>query len=405
MKCLLVASIFPPINGGSAVVYESICRFSPPGSMLVLAPWRHYLSGELIQGWREHDAAAPYPVYRLELLRPTMVEARSWLHSLWLLVSVDLPLKYRVLREVTRLVRGHGVNVVCVGELTSGSWIGLYCQRWLGCKMVNYIHGEEVTTVSPYRFYGRGRRRYLHAADGVVAVSNFTRQALIDLMDVDPAKIELIENGVDAERFTPGPKRADLLARYGLDGKRILVTVGRLVERKGIDMTLRALPRIVDALPDVHYLIVGDGEYRPTLERIVRELGLRENVTFAGRVPVEELVDHYRLCDLFVMPNRELSDHDTEGFGLVFLEANACGKAVVGGRAGGAVEAVREGENGLLVDGADPAEIARAVTRLLSDDEFRRGIERRGLEIAQRSASGERAQRFHALCKRLVGEA
>jgi phosphatidylinositol alpha-1,6-mannosyltransferase len=401
----VVASIFPPINGGSAVVYDSLCRYSPRGTMVALAPWRHYATGEVIEGWRAHDAAAPYPIHRLELLRPPMVESHSRLHSLWRLVTVDLPIRLRVVREVLRIRRAYGIDVVCVGELTSGSWIGLFCQRWLGCRMVSYIHGEEVTTVSRYRFFGHSRRRYLHAADAVVAVSRFTRQALIDLMGVDPSKIELIENGVDTERFTPGPKNPALLARYGLSGKQLLVTVGRLVERKGIDMTLRALPEVLDQLPDVHYLIVGDGEYRPTLERIVRELGLQGNVTFAGRVPHGELADHYRLGDVFVMPNRELEDHDTEGFGLVFLEANACGKAVIAGRAGGAVEAVRDGENGRLVDGSTPGPIARAIIELLSDETLRAGMAARGMEVARAANPVERARRFHALCERLVSTA
>jgi phosphatidylinositol alpha-1,6-mannosyltransferase len=81
MKCLLVATIFPPINGGSAVVYEGICQFSPAGSMQVLAPWRHYVDGTEVPGWREYDAAAGFPIERIELLRPPMVQSRSIWHS------------------------------------------------------------------------------------------------------------------------------------------------------------------------------------------------------------------------------------------------------------------------------------------------------------------------------------
>lgn len=405
MKCLLVATIFPPINGGSAVVYEGICQFSPKGSMQVLAPWRHYVDGNEVPGWREYDAAAGFPIERIELLRPPMVQSRSIWHSLWMQLAVDLPLKARVLRRVMRQVRREGIDVICVCELSSGSWLGLLLKRLLGIPYINYIHGEEITTASPYRLFGRRRAHYLRQAAAVVAVSEFTRGELVNRMGVPPSRIELIVNGVDAGRFQPGPKPPALLERYGLAGKRVLLTVGRLVARKGIDTMLRALPAVLSAIPDTCYLIVGTGEYRTRLEVLVAELGLGEAVIFAGRVPQDELVAHYQLCDLFVMPNRELDNHDTEGFGLVFLEANACGKAVIGGRAGGVVEAVRDGETGLIVDGHDVEGLAAAVSGLLSDDVRREAMGRQGLAVARASSSAERARAFHALCERVAAAA
>jgi phosphatidylinositol alpha-1,6-mannosyltransferase len=402
MKCLMFATIFPPINGGSAVVYESLCQFSPKGSIHVLAPWRHYLTGQEIDGWREYDAAAEFPITRIELLRPPAVESRSLLHSAWLQLVVDLPIKISVLRTAIRLVREQKIDVICICELNSGTWLGLVLRRLFGIPFINYIHGEEITTDSSYRIYGRRRREFLQRADAVVAVSEFTRNCLIDLFGVAAEKIELITNGVDAQRFHPGARDSALVARYDLVDKKILLTVGRLVERKGIDMTLRAMPTILAQVPNAHYLIVGTGEFEPQLRALVRELGLTSHVTFAGRVPTEELVAHYQLCDLFVMPNRELDDHDTEGFGLVFLEANACAKAVVGGRAGGAVEAVRHGVTGLTVDGTDPLDIAAAVVELLTNDAKRQTMERQGLEVARQSSSAERAPVFQALCERVA---
>jgi len=403
MKCLLVANIFPPINGGSAVVYESLCQFAPRGTMHVLAPWRHYLSGEEVAGWREYDAQVDFPIERIELLRPPAASPGSLLHSAWLQLSVDLPLKLKVLRKAIGMIRREGIDVVCVCELSSGSWLGLLLRRMLGIPYINYIHGEEITTDVPYRLFGRRRRQYLHKADAVVAVSEFTRRALIDKMGVAPERIELIVNGVDAERFQPGPKPVALLERYGLAGKRVLLTVGRLVERKGIDTTIRALPEILARCPQTRYLVVGTGDYRAELEALALAQGVADQVIFAGRVPHAELVAHYQLCDLFVMPNRELANHDTEGFGLVFLEANACGKAVVAGRAGGVVEAVRHGETGLNVDGEDVAAVAGAISQLLLDDERRDAMGERGLQVARESSSAARARLFQGLCERVAG--
>jgi phosphatidylinositol alpha-1,6-mannosyltransferase len=278
-------------------------------------------------------------------------------------------------------------------------------RKLMGIPFINYIHGEEITTDSNYRLYGRRRREYLQRSDAVVAVSEFTRRHLIERFGVAADKIELIVNGVDSERFHPGPKDPGLIRRYALEGKQVLLTVGRLVERKGADMTLRALPGVLEQVPNAHYLIVGTGEYEPNLRALVDELGLQGHVTFAGRIPVEELVSHYQLCDLFVMPNRELPNGDTEGFGLVFLEANACAKAVVGGRAGGVVEAVRHGETGLTVEGTDVAGITAAIVELLTNDARREAMEQQGLRVARESSSAEKALRFHALCERAANGA
>lgn len=369
----------------------------------MLAPWRHYLSGQEIEGWRAHDETATYPISRVELLRPLAREGgSSLLRSGWGFLTEDLPLKLRVLREVQRIVREHGINVICVGELNSGSWIGVAARRLWGCRMVSYIHGEEVTAQTSYRLYGRNRRRYLQAADAVVAVSDFTRRALLELMGVPPGKIELIHNGVDTQRFSPGPRNDALLERLGVRGRRVILSVGRLVPRKGMDKLIEALPRIRRAVPDVMLLIVGEGDYREELQRLIDANAVQDNAVLVGKVSHDELVELYRSCDFFAMPNRHMPDGDTEGFGLVFLEANACGKAVIGGRAGGAVEAVRDGENGLLVDGAAPHEIADAAIRLLTDDALRKRMEARAIEIATASSCRVRAAQFHALCQRLV---
>ncbi len=405
MKCLLITSIFSPIHGGSAVVYENVARFTSPASVHILAPWRNYQNGKILEGWKEFDKKARYPVHRVELIRPPIIQTSSIFHSLWVFLTIDLKIRINVFKKVAHLVRRENIKVICIGELESASWIGVLAKRWLGCKVINYIHGEEITSDVPYRFFRNRRQKYLHAADAVIAVSEFTRQALINQMHIDPQKIALIKNGVNLKAFHIKEKRQDLLDRYQLNGKKIILSVGRLVPRKGFDHTIKALPDILKQCPDAMYLLIGTGEQQQELEQLTREYNVEDKVIFAGRVSEDELTDHYNLCDIFVMPNRELANHDTEGFGLVFLEANACGKAVVGGRAGGAVEAVRDGQNGLLVNGDNIEEISYAISRLLTDDKLRKKIEHQGLEIAKASSSETRAHDFHTLCQSLTEEA
>ena len=401
-NCLIVTNVFPPIRGGSAAVYENLARDSD-GRVLILAPYRHYQSERVSVGWLDYDKSQNFKVHRLELLRPPQEAVTTRFRSVLLFLRSDIPLRLKILYSVARIIKTEDIKVICIGELDSGSWIGPLARTFLGCKIVNYIHGEEITTQTRYRFFGRNKRKYLNRADAIIAVSNFTKAYLTSRMGVASQKIELIYNGVNLDRFKEQQKSTDLLDRYGLEEKRVILTVGRLVERKGIDLVIRSIPKIVSKFPDIHYLIVGDGPYRSALEQLAQETGVADRVTFAGLVDDNELVGHYALCDVFVMPNRELPDGDTEGFGLVFLEANACGKPVIAGKAGGTSDAVRDEYNGLLVDGTNLDEIATAVIRILADEQLYARLRAGGLEYARMSDSRSRAQQFLRLCERLAG--
>ena len=403
VRCLLVASTFAPIHGGSAVVYENLCIHMPPGSVRVLTARKNYLNNQEIAGWREHDAAAPFAVDRIELLRPLMQgpPANSFV-SLCRLVFQDVPLYSRVLISAIRIVRRDKINVVCIGELVAGSWLGIVLKKLLGTKLVIYVHGEEITTATPGRLNGNKRRQYLHAADQIVAVSSFTCDALTRQMGLRPDRIMLIQNGVDIDRFTPAEKSPALLARHNLAGKKVVLTLGRLVHRKGADMAIRAMAKILKTRHDIHYLIVGNGELRAELEQIIEQEGLHNQVTLVGAASESDLVEYFRLCDVFLMPNRTMPDGDTEGFGLVFREANACSKPVIGGRAGGVVEAVVDGKSGFLVDGTNPVDIAEAVLRLIDDPVLADMMGKQGLAIARASSTSHVAGQFLLACERVL---
>jgi len=276
----------------------------------------------------------------------------------------------------------------------AGGWLAGACRRLFGLKTVIYVHGEEISTRSQYDEGGRRRRRALAAADGVIAVSRFTRETLIKGFDVPPEKIELISNGVDLARFVPRPRPEYLVARYGLEGRRVLLTVSRLYARKGIDRVIECLPSVLPHFPDLVYLIVGEGSYRPELEQLVSQHDLGAHVVFAGAVPDHELVEHYSLGDVFIMANREMPDGETEGFGLVFLEANACGLPVIAGKAGGSVDAVTDQVNGLVVDGDNPVAIAEAVTALFSASELTEGLRVGGMKVARKAGWDEEWSSF-----------
>lgn len=399
-RCLVVANTFPPVHGGSAMVYDSLARFSD-GRVSVLAPLEDYRGGGPILGWREFDRRAPFRVDRIRLLRTIMPMGDEPADNRLFRMLADLRIRAAVLWAIRRLVREQRIGVVCIGELVAGGWLAASCRRVLGVKTLIYVHGEEVTTTDGYDPRRRRRRRSLAQADGVVAVSRFTRDVLTQRFAVPSERIELISNGVDLHRFRPRPRPASLVARYGLAGKRVLLTVGRLYPRKGMDRVIESLPGVLRYIPDLVYLVVGDGAYRPALEALARERGVQGHVVFAGAVPDDELVDHYALGDVFIMANRAMPDGDTEGFGLVFLEANACGLPVIAGRAGGSPDAVADMVNGILVNGEDQAEVARAILRLFDDEALRHRLRAGGTAVAETAGWNQRVAQFLRFCDRL----
>jgi len=201
--------------------------------------------------------------------------------------------------------------------------------------------------------------RLVNRVDAFISVSDTTKERLTRWSGLAPGQGVVVPNTVDFDDLTPGPKSEALLDRYGLYDCYVLMTMGRLVgrkRRKGFDRVLEALPKIADERPNVAYLIVGKGDDRPRLERKAERLGVRELVTFAGYVPEAEKADHFRLADLFAMPS------EGEGFGLVLLEALACGTPVVASKLDGGREAVANGDFGRLVDPTDLNAVADALT-------------------------------------------
>ena len=397
---LLIANNFPPVRGGSAIVYANLARCAA-ARLTVLAPRINYTDGLPLIGWREHDRRAPFQVRRLALLRTTLAARRGAVGKS-LFMAGDLLIRLRLLASVLALLLRERPAAVCIGELLASGWLLRLLAYAPGVRTLAYVHGEEITTDDPYDARRLRCRRALLAADRIVVVSRFTEAAVLALLEpaLGPAasdRVRLIENGVDGSRFAPGPKRPDLLARFGLSGCFVFVSVCRLLEKKGIDHALRAFAELDD--PGCRFLVVGGGPYDAALRDLAAMLGVAGRVAFAGQVAEADLVDCYRLGDVFVMPNRALADGDTEGFGLVFLEANGCGVPVIAGRDGGSTDAVRDEVNGLVVDGASVASITAAMRRLRDDAGLRTRLRAGGLAMAARAGWEEKAREFLRVCQ------
>jgi glycosyltransferase involved in cell wall biosynthesis len=252
------------------------------------------------------------------------------------------------------------------------------------CPLGLVVHGIDVQEAA-----NRLGLRYLaRRVDLLISVSGLTRDRFVEWAPLKHGRSSILPNCVDLERFTPGPRSETLLDRYGLRNKQVLMTFGRLAGRdrqKGFDEVLEVLPELLKSRPDMVYLIVGDGPDRQRLQARAQALGVEDAVVFAGRIAEEEKVDHYRLADLYVMPSRG------EGFGIVILEALACGIPVIGSRADGTREALLDGRLGELIDPTDPAELMETTERCLKSAIRGRPA---GLETFSGEAFVERTQQI-----------
>ena len=177
-----------------------------------------------------------------------------------------------------------------------------------------------------------------------------------------------IAPGIDTAHFAPSPEANQLRHELELDGKRVIVSVGRLVHRKGQDTLVESLPEVLLEFPDAHLLFVGVGPHLEYIHKRAVQLGVLGHISFVGRVQYQELPKFISVGEIFAMPSRSrLAGLEVEGLGIVYLEASACGLPVVGGLSGGAPDALLEGETGFAVDGLNPSAVAHALKVLLRD--------------------------------------
>jgi phosphatidylinositol alpha-1,6-mannosyltransferase len=347
---LIPAYDFKPLLGGVANYgHELAVQFSKRARV-------HVLSRKL-PGMEEFDQRLPYKVSRIRTPQSALL---------------SFPLFARTLRRLIRLQPPDAV--FCPMWFPDGA-----ACRWAlkGTPIPYFVaaHGTEVfedfTTVrNSVRtvLVRRLKRKVFHDAEKVFPVSQYTRKAVLEEAGGNDNGVITVNNGVNSMIFKKTAGNSNVEARYRPRGERILLTVTRLYPYKGVDRMLESLPAISQAVPDVKYLIVGEGPDRQRLEDLTGRLGLQTQVCFLGRLALSEIVELYNLADLFVMLSRE-EPPDVEGFGLVFLEAAACGLPSVGGRSGGIPDAIDEGKSGWLVDPCNTEEITATIIDLLKSRE------------------------------------
>lgn len=235
--------------------------------------------------------------------------------------------------------------------------------------------------------YDAARAKALTNADGVFPVSRYTA-GLVRSLGVQLPNVHVEPNGTDPERFSPG-NASHLRQQYHLGDALVFLSVARLVRRKGVDRALRAFAEIAPRLPAARFVVVGEGPEHSLLRDLATDLGIAERVLFTGGVDLERLIDWYRAADVFVLPAQS-EPPDVEGFGIVYLEASACGLPVIGPNEGGPIDAIIEGITGYLVSPSDIAGLAQAMAKLAGDPALRRRLGDAGRRHVVENANWDR---------------
>ena len=274
----------------------------------------------------------------------------------------------RVAFQLRRIIKSEGITTAAFGAAAPLGLLSASMKRAGVLRTVALTHGHEVwwAKVFPFNIL---LRRIGATVDVLTYLGEFTRNAIASALTAK-AKSAMVKiaPGIDVDHFSPSDASA-LRQSLGLANKKVIVSVGRLVHRKGQDHLIESMPEILEVVPNAHLLLVGQGPYRDYLQQLVTKNALEDSVTFIGRIQYADLPQYICVGDIFAMPSRSrLMGLEVEGLGIVYLEASACGLPVLAGNSGGAPDAVLHNETGLVVDGTDNKQIAAAAIELLTKE-------------------------------------
>jgi phosphatidylinositol alpha-1,6-mannosyltransferase len=277
-----------------------------------------------------------------------------------------------------KIIRERDIKVAAFGAAAPLALLSASMKAAGVTRTVALTHGHEVwwAKVFPFNIL---LRRIGATVDSLTYLGDFTRAAISGALNKSSAdQMVKIAPGIDVDHFRPVDS-SSLRNKLGLAEKKVIVSVGRLVHRKGQDHLVESMPQILKAHPDAHLVLVGQGPYLEHLAKLVTINNVQDSVSFIGRIQYQELPEYICVGDIFAMPSRSrLMGLEVEGLGIVYLEASACGLPVIAGKSGGAPDAVIDGVTGVVVDGTDNSEISAAVIDLLSDLKKSKAMGERG---------------------------
>lgn len=349
-KTLFITNFFPPEHGGIQNYLFNIAKRLPKENIFVMADKKNNV--------KYFDEGQSFKIFRRNFQSPL---------RLLKLTSLDLYLKTK------SIIDKENIEMLCAGHFYLPALTCYLVKKIRGIAYNIFTYGTEITELINASDI---KKKYMHKifseADKVITISDYLKSKLIDI-GVNKNKIVKIYPGVDSKLFHPkdtqtAREEIKKIINIDLSGYNVILSVGRLVERKGHDMVIKSLPEVLKKYPKTIYLIAGDGPDRERLKMLTGKLNLKNYVIFLHSLQSKDLPNFYNACDIFIMPSRTLNHKkDVEGFGIVYLEASSCEKPLIAGRGGGVSEAVAENQTGILVDPENYQEISSNILKLLDN--------------------------------------
>ena len=350
-KTLLLTENFPPKEGGSGRWFWELYSRLPNDKVLIVA-------NDTPEG-REFDKTHELDIVRIEL------ESTEW----GLASTKGLGFYWETIRKVLKLVKEHGIEEVHCGRVIPEGVIARALKLLAGARYNCFVHGEDVETAATSREHSLLVKNVCKNASMLICNSENTANIVHKLGFDSGSKCEVLHPGVDTSRFEVAAPDTSFRQKMGWSGKRVLLTVGRLQRRKGQDFLIKSMPALLKEFPDLFYAVVGRGECYDELISLVDQHELHDNVCVYPDMDDEALIKCYQQCDIFILPNRTI-DNDIEGFGMVLVEAQVCGKPVIAGDSGGTRETMNIGKTGHIIDCSSTENLLKELSPILRNREI-----------------------------------
>jgi len=351
-KVLVLTENFPPVSGGSGRWFWELYSRLPKEQYLILA--------DDVQGASEFDST-----HQLNILRIPLKSTE------WGLKSIrGLKFYWRVFWQIRKIIKQHHITHLHCGRVIHEGVTAWLLKLITGTPYLCYVHGEDVETAATSGEHNLMVKQVCKHAELLICNSHNSANIVKRLNYGSDDKINVLHPGVDASLFVPSAADDEFKQQMGWQGRKVIITVGRLQARKGQDMMLRATALLKQQFPDILYAIIGRGECLESLKALTAELSINEYVQFLTDVSDAQMIQCYQQSDMFILPNRTIGN-DIEGFGMVLVEAQACGKPVIAGDSGGTKETMLVNQSGLVIDCTDAQLISTMVAKLLTDPKSR----------------------------------
>ena len=350
-KTLLLTENFPPKEGGSGRWFWELYSRLPNDKVLIVA-------NDTPEG-REFDKTHELDIVRIEL------ESTEW----GLASTKGLGFYWETIRKVLKLIKEHDIEEVHCGRVIPEGVIARALKLLAGARYNCFVHGEDVETAATSREHSLLVKNVCKNASMLICNSENTANIVRKLGFDSGSKCEVLHPGVDTSRFEVAAPDTSFRQKMGWSGKRVLLTVGRLQRRKGQDFLIKSMPALLKEFPDLFYAVVGRGECYDELISLVDQHELHDNVCVYPDMDDEALIKCYQQCDIFILPNRTI-DNDIEGFGMVLVEAQVCGKPVIAGDSGGTRETMNIGKTGHIIDCSSTENLLNGLSPILRNREI-----------------------------------